>query len=212
MRNEEGHAHPQQGQHGDDVIKRNLGFPIDGFAKQMQRGQVRDQQPLRAGGETFPIERDQSHDFGHGQRGERKIRTTQAEADQANRNGHHHGQTATDHQAEPGRPPELQMQQHRGVGANAEEGGMTKRHLSGVAPEQVPRHAEQGREEHHDQHVVEKWIGCRKRCPEQRQRDHHPDDVILAHALPAPNRSDGRNSSTSRKSTKPMVSLYATET
>src|SRR5262249_53363468 len=112
--------------------------------------------------------------------------------------------------AEKRREAEAQIRQHRHIRADAEKYRVPERDLAGESAEQVPRRSEQGPEQDHDHQMLEKRIAGKKRGRDQTQDPGSRKES--RHDLPTPNKPDGRNNNTSRNSTKPMVSLEATET
>ena len=201
-----GRQHGERRQGGDDEVEGSLAFPVEHPTSEPHRGQGGDQKPYRAVRERIPVQRDQSHDLRHGQRGEREIRPAQAETDQPDGKRDEHGGGAAQGHPVPGRQTEPEVEDHRRVRAHAEEGRVPEGDLTREAAEEIPRHAEQGPEQHRDGEVEEELIR------RQEGRGHHQDGDAgdggrAAHDLPTPKRPEGRKRSTSRKMTKPIVSL-----
>src|SRR6266496_389826 len=117
----------------------------------------------------------------------------------------HRADDAAGQHAEKRRHAEAQIGQHRHIGADAEENRVAERNLTGKAAQQVPRRPEQGPEQDHDHQMLEERIVGEQRG--RRQKEKSGSSQEPRHDLPTPNKPAGRNSSTSRNSTKPMVSL-----
>lgn len=201
--------HPAHREQRDEVEERLLALPVDGAAEERDLGQRGDEQAHGAVRQRLPVERDEPRDLGDGEGGEREVRAAQAKAQVADRQREDRRDQAAERNAVPRRELELEVQDHRRVRADAEERGVSERHLTRVAAEQVPREPEQRPHQHRDREVQQKLVvGEPRQCEQEDDRDRRGDPV---HARPTPKRPCGRNRSTSRKMTNPIVSLYATE-
>src|SRR5262249_11332029 len=98
------------------------------------------------------------------------------EAQEADDRAEHGGEHSAHEHPEPRREPGLERKERRRVGADADEGGVAGRELSGVAAHDVPGLAEVGVEEDEGEHRDE--IGAEHR----RQRRQH-DDAERRHGL-----------------------------
>src|SRR5262249_28321466 len=96
------------------------------------------------------------------------------------------------------------------VGAHAEEGRVPEGDLPREAAQHVPRRAKQRPEQHGDAEVEKELVRRHEgRREHQEQQREHSGGAI--HSRPTPQSPEGRKSRTSRKMTKPMVSLEGTE-
>src|SRR5260370_10462537 len=102
-------------------------------------------------------------DGGDGEVGAAKTKAQPADR-QARQHRHH---AAGDH-PDPGRDAEIDLQDGRGVGAEAEIGGVPERQLLGVAAHQVPGDAEEREQQDADEDVDRK-----RAFDDQRQGDEH---------------------------------------
>jgi hypothetical protein len=80
----------------------------------------------------------------------------QAEGRKADQQSGDAAEDGCDRDHDPRRQVEMDLAEHDGIGADAEEGGVTERDQSGVAAEQVPRQAEYrpDRNQRHDKLIV----------------------------------------------------------
>ncbi len=147
----------QDGDDGDDqadVIERYLGRKVgdDRFAD-LECRNLGNQNPLGAVGETLEVHGAEPHDFSDGNGGQDEIRSAQAEADGADDQRDHQGDADTGQCPVPGENLLVLQQDHGGVGAGAEVGGVAYRVLTGVAADHVPGLAHDHGEENQDHDV-----------------------------------------------------------
>src|SRR5437867_267034 len=195
QRDDEGHVDPR------DVAE----------AERPEAGTEGDRDPLRARREAAPAARDDQEHLRERDRGEREVGAAEAIREIAD---HPAGGDREDHpeeEPEPGALIEARRHQGRGVGTDAEEGGVAEGDLAGVAPRHVPGGRERSPHEDQDQAVEDERVAHdqrqeggdaeeRERGPAPgRQRGHHTPSVSAPRWPKSP---AGRKTSTAMNRTK----------
>ena len=167
-----------------------------------------------------------AEDLRHGDRRKNEIGAAQAETDGTDDQADDHGHGDAGPDAVPGRDLAVLQQDHRGVGANAEVGGMAHGVLAGVASQEVPARAHDDADKDQDHHVER--IGALHEFRDQKERgncDRCPARPVLT-AIPrmlfvsglisricpcqsfeVPSNPEGLNRSTSRNRTNTITSF-----
>jgi hypothetical protein len=159
-------------------------------------------------GDTRQVLGDEAHDFRKGDGGEAEVRAAQAEGDAADNDGRDEGGGDSAENRDPGRG--ALAQQGQSVGADAEEGGVAERKLSGVATNQVPGQPEGGEEEKAEDHFQEVVVTQEERGEERGCEDNGADDDLGAlHARWLPKMPLGFSDSTRIKMTKSTTSAHS---
>src|SRR5258706_8346561 len=167
--------------------------------------QVRDRGAFGAPGEVAQLQ-EYEHQHLRGRDGcDREVGAAQPEAEPADRQARERRDHAAGEHADPRRHVQVDLEQRRGVRAQAEEGCVPERELLGIAAEQIPRRADEGEEEDPDEHVERERAlhdeRERGRGDREGSADADPDRDRHQRWTPAP-RPRGRRASVARRSRK----------
>ena len=116
-----------------------------------------------------------------GEGGEREVDAGQSERREPDEDGGHHRGQHADDEADPGREAEGDDEQHRHVGAHAEEGLMAERGLARVAADDVPGQSHRRPDEHELKHAVVVALAEQEREREAGQNDECDRDEVEEH-------------------------------
>ncbi len=144
-----------------------------------------------------------------GEHAEREIVAAQAEGRKADGDAKHRADHARGEEHHPGRDRPVDLRQHRGEGARAEEGGMAEGYQPGIAAQNVPAQPEDRPDQDQRQHELVVGIGHERRERQVGERRNDEIEERFAACLHdhvrstlRPNRPCGRSMTTSRKHTK----------
>jgi len=110
-------------------------------------------EPERAVGQLHPVDAHQRDDAREADGDEDEVGAAELEGEAPDQPAGQRGQCDRAGERQPERPLEPERQERRGVGADAEEGGVAERELPGVAEEEVQRERQHAEDPRHDDDV-----------------------------------------------------------